>query len=457
MFRTKMVVLLSAVLAVAFGCVESTSQITQERSDKVAKYILKKAPKITHEVNAKLEDKVTMLGYNMQAKDPKPGSKVDITWYWQVQKDIGPGWRLFTHGIGNKEKLHNFDKPGKVRQNFQPEHWEAGMIIEDRQILKIPNNWKGDTLELRVGVWKGNDRLKGTGPKFDKNNRVKGPKIRLKQKPPKPPAMIPRAEKAPKIDGKFLEEEVWKTALKLDPFVNTMNGKPVSETTDVLLLWDEKNLYIAMSAQDDNLKSEYKKHDDELWHQDAFEIFLDPMADKKDYFEIQVSPLGTVFDSHLPKYRENKNEWISDMKVKVVTDGTVNNEEDEDKGWSAELAIPFAAMQSLGVTPPKPGEKWAVNFFRIDATKKKNLYSAWSPPMRGDFHTLEKFGQLIFKGDEAAEAAAAAGDETKGAEDAKKGAAEAKKGAEEAKKAGKADKAAAKAASKKGKKEPEEK
>ncbi len=419
MMRTKKVVLLSMVLAAAWGCVESTSQITQERSDKVAKYILKKAPKITHEVNAKLEDKVTMLGYNLKAKNPKPGSKIDITWYWQVQKDIGPGWRLFTHGIGNKEKLHNFDKPGKVRQNFQPEHWEKGMIIEDRQILKIPNNWKGDYLELRVGIWKGNDRLTGKGPSFDKNNRVKGPKIRLAQKPPKPPVQIPRVEKAPKIDGKFLEEEVWKNALKLDLFVNTMNGKPVPEKTDVRLLWDDNNLYIAMSAEDDNLKSEYKKHDDELWHQDAFELFLDPLGDKKDYFEIQVSPLGTVFDSHLPKYRENKNEWTSKMKVKVVTDGTVNNEEDEDKGWSAELAIPFASMEAVGVTPPKSGEMWTMNFFRIDATKKKNLYSAWSPPMRGDFHTLEKFGQVIFKSDEASEAQAVK-DEKKAAEDEKK-------------------------------------
>ena len=407
-------VIVSVLFAVAMGCVENTSQITQERSDKVAKYILKKAPKIKHRVNANLEGKVTLLGYNYTAKKPKPGSKIDITWVWKVHKDIGPGWRLFTHGIGNAEKLHNFDKPGKVRKNFQPEHWEKGMIISDRQVLKIPKKWKGDYVELRTGVWKGNSRLKGKGKNMDGSNRIKGPKIRLRQRPPKPPAEIPLAEKKPKIDGKYKEEEAWKNALKLEPFVNTMNGKKVPQLTEVLAMWDDKNLYIAMTAQDDNLKSEYKKHDDELWHQDAFEIFLDPLADKKDYFELQVSPLGTVFDSHLPRYRENKNEWTSKMKVAVKTDGTLNNEEDEDKEWTAELAIPFAAMEKSGAPAPKAGDKWAINFFRIDATKQKNLYSAWSAPMRGDFHTLEKFRRVIFKGEEVAQPEAAKDDKAAG-------------------------------------------
>jgi hypothetical protein len=390
------------IISAAFflGCVENTAHITQERSDKVAKYILKEPPKkIQHRVNAKLENKVTLLGYNYSARNPKPGSMVDVTWFWQVHKKVGPGWRLFTHGVGAKDKLHNFDKPGKVRKNFQPEHWEGGMIVRDRQRLKIPPNWRGDFIELRTGIWKGNNRLKvKKSKKVDGSNRIRGPKIRLNAAPPKPPITLPLAEKAPKIDGKFADEEAWKGALKLDPFVNTMNGQKVPKATEVLAMWDEKHLYLAMRAEDDNLKSEYKKHDDELWHQDAFEIFLDPAGDKLDYYEIQVSPKGVVFDSHLPKYRENQNDWTSKVKLKVKTDGTVNDEADADKEWSLELAIPFASLEKGGGVPPKAGDKWKMNFFRVDATKDKTAYSAWSAPMRGDFHTLDKFGQVVFGG-----------------------------------------------------------
>ena len=153
MLRRK-TVLLAVLVACSWGCVENTAHITQERSDKVAKYILKKPPKnIQHRLNVRLEDKVVLLGYNLNAKNPKPGSTVDITWFWKVNKKVGPGWRLFTHGVGAKDKLHNFDKPGKVRKNFQPEHWEKGMIVRDRQRLKIPSNWKGDFIEIRTGLW----------------------------------------------------------------------------------------------------------------------------------------------------------------------------------------------------------------------------------------------------------------------------------------------------------------
>jgi hypothetical protein len=44
-----------------------------------------------------------------------------------------------------------------------------------------------------------------------------------------------------------------------------------------------------------------------------------------------------------------------------------------------------------------------MNMFRLDAPEgKAQLAAAWSPPLVGDFHVLERFGQLVFvdeKGD----------------------------------------------------------
>jgi hypothetical protein len=43
------------------------------------------------------------------------------------------------------------------------------------------------------------------------------------------------------------------------------------------------------------------------------------------------------------------------------------------------------------------GTVWKVNFFRMDMPAgKAQQGTAWSPPMVGDFHALDKFGELVF-------------------------------------------------------------
>ena len=47
-----------------------------------------------------------------------------------------------------------------------------------------------------------------------------------------------------------------------------------------------------------------------------------------------------------------------------------------------------------GFSVPKPGEHWRLNLYRCD--KANNAYLAWSPALKGSFHTPEKFGVLEF-------------------------------------------------------------
>src|SRR5262249_33658712 len=50
--------------------------------------------------------------------------------------------------------------------------------------------------------------------------------------------------------------------------------------------------------------------------------------------------------------------------------------------------------------PPKLGDMWRVNFFRLDMPSgRPQQGSSWSPPLVGDFHALDKFGELYFGDD----------------------------------------------------------
>jgi hypothetical protein len=108
-----------------------------------------------------------------------------------------------------------------------------------------------------------------------------------------------------------------------------------------------------------------------------------------------------TFDSWLPVYRQNDNAFDIPMTTAVQVNGTLDNRKDEDQGWTAELKIPLEAargrLPEMKNVPPQVGTEWRANFFRMDMPAgKPQQASAWSPPMVGDFHALNKFGTLVF-------------------------------------------------------------
>jgi hypothetical protein len=48
--------------------------------------------------------------------------------------------------------------------------------------------------------------------------------------------------------------------------------------------------------------------------------------------------------------------------------------------------------------PPALGDKWRLNMFRMDSPKDAKAQTAlgWSAPLVGDFHKLDRFGEIVF-------------------------------------------------------------
>ena len=63
------------------------------------------------------------------------------------------------------------------------------------------------------------------------------------------------------------------------------------------------------------------------------------------------------------------------------------------RGWSAEIAIPWNALGG----PPHPGERWRMNLYRLETHGGRGPEGqAFSPPLRADFHAVDRFGWLEF-------------------------------------------------------------
>ncbi|MBX2843176.1 MAG: carbohydrate-binding family 9-like protein [Flammeovirgaceae bacterium] len=194
------------------------------------------------------------------------------------------------------------------------------------------------------------------------------------------------------IDGRLDEE--WADVPWTSEFINII-GKDYPDPkfkTKMKMLWDENYFYIAGELEESHIWSEITKRDAVIFHENDFEVFIDPDGDTHKYYELEINALGTVWDLMLKKpYRDGgpaDSSWdIEGLKKGVYLDGTLNNGEDNDKKWSVELAIPWKAFKDFYKTrkSPENGEQWRVNFSRVhwDTEWKEGKYIKKMNPETG--------------------------------------------------------------------------
>jgi cellulose/xylan binding protein with CBM9 domain len=403
-----------SLIAFVAACVEQ--DVDKPSSDDMAaarQNLLSAAPSPRYPVNADLDGKVVYLGLDADPLPAIAGEDVKLTHYWKVLAPVGDSWKTFTHVEGqNKQSFINADHT-PMDGKYPVRSWKAGDIIRDVHAVKIPATWTLPVLEVYVGLWRGAERMAIKSGPHDAEGRVLAASIPVRGKvasEPRKRYVARMASKPPKLDGK-LDDPVWAAAPSTGPFVNTMTGAPVGMRTEAKLVWDKKNLYVAFDNADSDVWSDLTKRDDKLWTEEADEIMIDADGNGRTYIELQVAPNGNVFDTYLPERRKYEDtvdpklkpfSWNSSLTAKVHVDGTLNKRDDEDKGWTVEMAIPLEDVKGLdqrsGVKlPPSPGDVWRFNMYRMDQPKGRPQQAAgWSPPMVGDFHALDRFGELVF-------------------------------------------------------------
>ncbi len=215
------------------------------------------------------------------------------------------------------------------------------------------------------------------------------------------PARLPtyevlRSQTPPKIDGK-LDEEAWRKAPAVGEFVNNLDGGPSPIKTEAKVLYDDKYLYFAFRCVDSNIWATMKKRDEHLWEEEVVEVFLKADPRQSSYIELEVNPLGTMLDIFLLDVRKplRYESWNSEkLRWGVSVDGSVDGKEG-DKEWTCEIALPMEDIVPAPNIPPKPGDRWRLNLYRVEKMPAR-AGLAWSPTLRNDFHMPEMFGYIVF-------------------------------------------------------------
>lgn len=184
----------------------------------------------------------------------------------------------------------------------------------------------------------------------------------------------------------------WESIDPLPPF-RRVDGSAVEQAT-VLRVWqDGEALHARFDCVDSDVWATHTERNAPLWEEEVVELFLAPgAADPIHYAEIEVNPLGAVFDALVHSPHGDRRGMTVDRAWDCH--GLVAGAEPSAGGWRAWLSIPWDALASLG---PR-ADVWRANFYRIERPRGGRAeFSCWSPTHTDppDFHRPARFGRLL--------------------------------------------------------------
>jgi len=248
---------------------------------------------------------------------------------------------------------------------------------------------------------------------------------------PRPEDRVPRytahrATTPPDLDGR-LDAACWRTAARTTRFVDLVTGGGVALDTEAAIMWDDEHLYVGFRLEEPDVTATLTERDAHIWLDDDVELFI---AGPDVYYELEINAFNTVYevlfawdDAALPEGLDRGDPlaapfdgvdfdhprgprtgfWGFDLpglRTAVHVDGTLNDDRDVDRGWSVEIAVPWASLAVLAggrPLPPRDGDEWRIALARFNTDRDGSTTGwAWSPHGVWDAHIPELFPIVRF-------------------------------------------------------------
>lgn len=241
------------------------------------------------------------------------------------------------------------------------------------------------------------------------------------------------------IDGK-LDEPSWQQAPRSPRFVDLITGKPTIHDTRAAVLWDDTYLYVGFWVEEPFVEAKLTERDSQIFTENDIEVFV---AGADAYYEFELNALGTIYEAffvwedayerggyskakELARTAEGARPWngvgfdqhprgprlgffswdLPGLKAATHVEGTINDNADRDRGWTAEIALPWSGMQWLAkgdgrALPPRDGDIWRMDFSRFNTYREAQPAAdsggwAWSAHGVWDSHIPELFPYIHF-------------------------------------------------------------
>ena len=184
--------------------------------------------------------------------------------------------------------------------------------------------------------------------------------------------------------------DFWQLPLNRKGFLRTLSGAPNEVTTSFVVRKEKETLVFTFDCQEPQMKdmkvNARKNGDADLWKDSAIELFINPSADRTNYYQIIINAAGFV-----TMYR------FGSGKGQIVPAGFVKTRAvQKADSWQLEVRLPiaFAGLDKRDAVPFNVGRHRALKTASV-----KHIYSHWSPihkPEKG-FHDLRIWGLLTLE------------------------------------------------------------
>jgi hypothetical protein len=214
-----------------------------------------------------------------------------------------------------------------------------------------------------------------------------------------PVANALRATGPIQIDGRP-DEAAWLAAPAITDFtqIEPNDGAPATQRTEVRILYDDDNLYVAAWLYDTGPLTARLGRRDSRWPDvDSFILFLDTYHDHRTAYRFTVNPSGVIRDEIVTGGGGGgggpggggpggpsgtgfgDDSWDPVWEVRTST---------SDEGWFVEMRIPFSQVRFA----PSREQVWGL---QIDRRIGRNLeHVSWSWTSRLERATVGRFGHL---------------------------------------------------------------
>ena len=240
-----------------------------------------------------------------------------------------------------------------------------------------------------------------------------------------------------------LTEPSWRQAPRSPRFVDLISGRPTDHDTRAAVLWDDEYLYVGYWIEEPNVAARLTERDSLIYTENDIELFV---AGPDAYYELEINALGTVYEvffvwddayhqagfAQVPEFRRGGpgarafngvgfpehprgsrigfwNWDLPGLRTAVHVDGSLNSWKGQDRGWTVEIALPWAGLQWLAggrTLPPRDGDVWRMDFSRFNTYRSTDEGVcgdtedsggwAWSPHGVWDSHVPECFPFIHF-------------------------------------------------------------
>ncbi|MCC7380349.1 MAG: hypothetical protein IT384_00860 [Deltaproteobacteria bacterium] len=135
------------------------------------------------EVGAVFDERLELVGYDLDPASPRRGDSVEIRFYWRARRSVSEDYRVFIHAdaqASGARRIHGDHFPAGGR--YPTWAWREGELIADAFRIAIPRDYGPDRLEIYAGLYRGEYRVPLTAPGLapaDRENRSRAITISL--------------------------------------------------------------------------------------------------------------------------------------------------------------------------------------------------------------------------------------------------------------------------------------